>query len=543
MSPRWGSPLNVKARSSESILIVEPTYGVDASQPSVDAPLGSTPASVNYIFRDGAIEPRPMLSARGATPQPFGAVPILGGWDLVSVANVHYPVISSTTRWATYGQSATPNGWSVLSYVSSFGFADPPALASTDYWDFTQIYSAVPDEMIAVAASSSYQSLYCTKSNSTLFSTLTTAPQARYVTAFDNYLVAFNIRQNAANYEQRVQWSDRGNPSNWTGGLSGFEDLLAMPGQGTRIIAQEHRLILFSDSAIWQGVPRDWPYTFSFAPLDSSVGCPYPWSIAETPLGVIFLSKDYQVYLLPKGGGTAQPIGQKLHQSIRNNIDRPERSWAVYDHTYSQYQLFYPSKGGSGTPQKAVFLNIADGSWAPQAFDESGGNISLTRGFEVRLSSSATTWGALGAMTWAQAGVTWADMGGSSEARAVLAGSSSGTLYTFSSTATSDNGTAVESRWRSTGLVGDDPSHQKTVREFRVDYQGDSASSMTVKFSQNLGGSFQQGQALDLPAASGLSQAVAYPYVSARFPQFEISSQGFRYKAFRMYVQFRRGGR
>lgn len=545
MSPRWGTPLRITPRSAESVLIVEPTLGMDSSQPSVDAPLGSTPASINFIFRDGSLEPRPCLSARGSTPQPFGASPMLGGMELVGVSNTRYPLASGTTRWAMYGQASTPNGWSVLSYVSAFGTSDPPALGATDYWDHAQIYYPIRDETIAIGAPGSYQSLYCAQSDTTVFSTLTSAPQARFITAFDNYLVAFNIRQNTVDLVQRVQWSDRGNPSNWTGGLSGFEDLLAMAGQGTRIVAQENRLLLFSDSEIWQGVSRDYPFVFTFGALDSSVGCPYSWTVADTPLGTIFLAKDYQVYLLPKGGGTARPIGQRLHQSIRNAIDHPERAWAVYDHTYSQYQLYYPTKGGSGYPQKAVFLDINTGSWAPQAFDEQGGALSLTRGFEARQSSSATTWGGLQAagVTWAQLGSTWADLAGTSEARSVLAGSSTGTMYNYSSTATSDNGAAVESRWRSTGLTGGDPSHQKTLTELRVDYQADSASSMTVRFSQNLGASFGNSTALDLPASSGLSQTIAYPYIASRYPLFEVSSQGFRFKIYRFFAKYRSGGR
>ncbi len=543
--PRWGTPLRMRARSSESVLVTEPVLGIDTSQPSVDAPLGSSPALVNYILRDGALEPRPMLTLRNTTPQPFGAVPILGGMELVGVSGSRFPIASSTTRWAIYGQAGNPNGWSVLSYVSAFGISNPPALTATDYWDHAQIYSAAVDDNIAIGAASSYQSLYCVQSDTTIFSTLTGAPAAKYVCAYDNYIVAFNIHQGSLDLVQRAQWCDRGNPSNWTGGLAGFEDLLAMQGQGTRILAQENRLVLFSDAEIWQGVPRAFPFTFQFGPLDSSVGGPYSWTICQTPLGVMFLSKDYQVYLLPKGGGTAQPIGQRLHQSIRNAIDRPERAWAVYDHTYSQYQLYYPTKGGLGYPQKAVFLDINSGSWAPQAFDEQGGALALSRGFEVRLSSVQTTWGNLqtAGVRWADLNSTWGDLAGTSEARSVLVGSSTGTLYNYSSTATSDNGTPVESRWRSTGLAGAAPKEQKTVNEWRVDYQGDSASSLTVRFSQTLGASFGLSTALNLPASSGLSQAIAYPYFAARYPMFEVSSQGFRYKLFRFFTQYRPGGR
>lgn len=545
MPARFGAPLGVRIRSAQSVAIFEPVLGLDASQPSVDAPLGSTPASDNYVFRDGALEPRPMLSLRGASPQALGATPILGAHELVSVTNTRFPILSSTTRWEVYNQSGTPNGWSVLSYVSSYGIDSPPALASSEYWDFAQVYQAERDENIAIGAPGSYQTLYCTQSDTTVFSVLTGAPRAKFVTSLNDYVVTFNEREGASDFVQRVRWNDRGSASSWTGGLAGFEDLLSMKGQGTRVMTQDNQLVLFSDEEIWRGVQRDYPFTWAFGQLDASRGCPYSWTIAQTPLGLIFLGKDYQVYLLPKGGGASQPIGQRLHRQIRTTIDRPERAWAAYDNTHSRYQLYYPIRGGSGYPQRAAYLDINSGSWAPQSFDRLSGGISLSRGVEVTLTSSATTWGGLQAagITWANLNMSWAELAGTSEERAILAGSSVGTAYYFNSNATSDNGTPAESRWLSSGLAGAEPSKQKTLTEFRVDYQGDSSSSLSVRFTPNTGGSFAGEVRVNLPAVSGISQAIAYPYIAGRYPAFEVSSEGQRYRLFRFHVTYREGGR
>lgn len=542
---QFGAPLPVRIRSSSSVFLIEPTLGIDASQPSVDAPLGSTPNSDNFIMREGALEPRPCLTLRGPSAQILGNDPVLGAHELVSVTNVRYPIRSGTTRWAVYGLSVTPNDWSVLSYVSSYGINAPPALAATEYWDFAQVYQAERDENIAIGAAGSYQTMYCTQSDTSVFSTLTGAPRAKFVTSLNDYVVGFNIREGTNDYVQRVIWNDRGSASSWTGGLAGHEDLLSMKGQGTRVVTQDNQLVLFSDEEIWRGVQRDYPFTWAFGQLDASRGCPYSWTIAQTPMGLIFLGKDYQVYLLPKGGGPSTPIGQRLHRQIRTSIDQPSRAWAIYDNTHSQYQLYYPIKGGAGYPQRAVYLDINSGSWAPQSFDRLGGGIALTRGVEINLSSSATTWGGLHAagIRWADLGATWAEIAGGSEARAVLVGSSAGTTFYFSSNATSDNGVGVESRWLSTGIGGGDPTKQKTISEFRMDYQADSSSSVTVKFSQTQGASFGVQAQLDLPAVSGISQAIAYTYQASRYPSFEISSQGHRYRAFRFWLKFREGGR
>lgn len=546
----YGLPLQLPNRSLSAVLISEPTLGLDVAQPSVDAPLGSTPSAENFILREGSLEPRPMLALRGTNPQPLGAQPIIGGWEIADVSNNRYPVISSSTRLAWYSTGS----WSQLSYVSANGINSPPAGSSTSFWDATQIYYDRGDQNLAVFANGSYQSLYCWQSNTTVFSTLTGAPPAKWVCGFDNYLVAFNIRDpgsGTSDFVQRVQWSDRGSASSWTGGLSGNEDLLAMRGQGTRIMAQENRLILFSDAEVWQGVTSDFPFVFRFQPLDRSVGCPYSMTAAQTPRGIIFLARNLQTYLLPKEGGPAVPIGQRIHRDIRDTIDAPDRSWAVYDAATDQYQFYYCIQGGSGRPQRALYLNMTEGSWAPQSFDKVSGNLSVTFGFPVTgiaTGSSATTWGGLAAagVRWADLDMSWAELGGvtaTQDARLVYVGSSTGTMYQLSSTATSDNGTPVESRWRSSALAGRDPSRQHTVTEWRMDYQADSASSLTIRFSQTAGSAFEAGRRLNLPAASGISQVIDYPYLPARYPMFEITSEGHRYRAFRFYTTMRRGGR
>lgn len=538
---RFGFPSGLPIpRSKTAVSVVEPVLGLTVDQPSTDAELGSTPDSDNFIMREGGLEPRPCLSLRNTNAQPFTAR-VLGGTEVIDVTGGRYPLVSTTSRMAWHSGGS----WSVLSYVSSYGISDPPAGATTDYWDFAQIYYDQRDENIAVGAIGSYQSLYCWQSNTTVFSSLTGAPRAKYVVPFDNYLLALNVRSNNSDYVQRIQWCDRGSASSWTGGLSGFEDLLDAKGQITRGIRLENRVIVFFEGEIWQGFPVDFPFIFRFQPLDRSVGCPYPWTVAETPRGPVFLGKDYQVYLLPKEGGPAVPIGQRLHRTVRSVLDQPQRSFGVYDSTYGQYQFYYPVKGGSGLPQRGVFLNIAEGSWAPQSFDRSGGNISLTRGFEAQLSSSATTWGGLQAagIRWADMNQSWAELAGASEERAVHLGTSGGTMMYLNSAATSDNGTAVPCYWQSTALLGERPGNQKTVTEVRIDYRADSASSVTLKMSANQGASFDAGLPLTLPTTSALSQAVAYPYAASRYPMLRVESEGHRYRLFRFHVTMREGGR
>jgi len=245
------------------------------------------------------------------------------------------------------------------------------------------------------------------------------------------------------------------------------------------------------------------------------------------------------------------PIGGRFHRSIRETIDVPERAWSVFDQATRQWQLYYPTLGGTGFPQKAVYLNVDEPSWAPQTFDPVGGSLSLTRGFTVTglaQTSAATSWDQAGAagMVWDTTAQTWDSFDTatlSADRRDVYLGSSGGTVYRLDSVATSDVGIPIPNRWRSTALWGEMPGRQKTVTEWRVDYQADSASSLTLRFSQNQGGSFEQAVGVNLPAVSGASQGIAYPYLPARYPQFEISSEGQRFRLFRFTITARIGGR
>lgn len=542
MTPYKGFPLNVRPSGSANVLVANPDLGFDASEPPSDLAPGQSPSFENLILRDGGMEPRPMLTLRNTNPQPFGAIGISGGMEVTDVTNNKFPLVSGTTRLAWYSNTS----WSVLSYVSSNGLSSPPAAQPGDYYDFgAQIYWPLRDEMLAVAGTSSYETLVCWQPNTTVFSNLTSAPRAKYVTALDNFVLAANVRQGNADFVQRVQWSDRGDPSNWTTANSGFADLLDMQGAITRIVPHDNAVVVFSDVEIWRGVRADFPNLFSFTPYDRTVGCPYSWTVAQTPLGLMFLGRDYQVYLLPRGGGSPQPIGQRLHPTIRNAIDRPERAWAAYDHATHHYQLHYAVRGGSSFPQRAVWLNIDGGSWAPQTYDATGGALSVQRGFEIGVTSLTSAWDSMAA-TWDQTLPSWDEMGGASEERVMLVGSSAGTLYYLSSGVTSDNGTVVQSRWRSGALASDgaNPERMQNVTRVDVRYASQSPSNLTLRFSADNGQNFDAGKRVAFGTASIESSARVDLYANAYHPTIELLSEGVRgWRVFGFQVTMRQGGR
>jgi hypothetical protein len=192
-------------------------------------------------------------------------------------------------------------------------------------------------------------------------------------------------------------------------------------------------------------------------------------------------------------------------------------------------------------------LNLTTGKWAPQSFDATGGALALTTAFSSTAPSSAgTTWSAASTagLKWNTVAGTWADQGATDNSVPVTyAAASTGTIGAFSSAATSDLGSDVLCYWQSSSLMGDQPQVQKTIREFRMDYQTNSNSSLTLQWSVNQGASFDAGTGLNLPASSGESQAIQYPYVAARYPSFKVSQQGSRARAERFWIEYTVGGR
>jgi hypothetical protein len=530
-------------RSATTVLIVEPTVGFSVAQPETDLIPGQTPEAVNFFMRDGGLEPRSRLSTVHTNANPLG-VAVTGGVEAISSTGTPYPLISGTTRWAWYSQGS----WSALSYVGSF----TPAPASTDYWDFTQIYDPTTDEMLAVGGCESYHSLYCwsvgTLSNT--FSTLTEAPRAKYVTSFDNFLLAFNVRDVGSaqsRYVQRINWSDRGNPRSWalaTNSLAGFEDLLGATGQGTRIMTMGNRVIVFFESEIWGGYRTTGAASFAFEPIDKEVGTKYSWTIAETPEGLMFLGNDFMLYLLPKDGGKSQAVGKAVQRRLRETIDAPDRAWAQYDETLGAYRLFYAVRGGGGLPSKELCFNLAEANQAPQAY----GNRRLTRGFPAysQSATAAITWDPLesAGYTWDTIPYTWDQMKSTSTAvnRTLFVGSSAGTMYHCSSTESLDDGTVVEAKWRSGALASDTPDRVKNVTTIRVDCQTTNSSHLTIRASRDQGVSFDAGQQVTLPISSQETQVIGWVQTPARYPTIEVSTEDIGLRVYRLWVSMRVGG-
>jgi hypothetical protein len=570
-----------RASSAATIIVVEPA-GIMGAKGPTNMPFGGTPASVfrwpkeaslnytmgaahNFLVQDGALVPRPRLKDPLFTASnPLGTL-VTGGVEVVSSVGTRFQLISGTTRLAYHSN----NSFSPLSYVSSAGRSTPPSMTTQDRVDFCQIYEPTNDEMLAIAsATSSYQTLFCWKSGASIFSSLTQSPSARWVAAFDNFVMAGNVRDSSGSkYGQRVQWSDRGNPFVWTPGaanLAGNQDLLDAKGTIQRIIAQEQRLVIFFDEEIWVGVRDSFPNTFRFTPLDRSRGTIFGKTCAVTPRGIMFLATDSMVYLLPKEGGPAVPVGQQIQQALREDMVNGQLNgnWAIFDEVTGTYQLYIISYlSNLDVPAMAFYMDVETGAWTRQRFenDVTGTGHQLSAGWPgaLALIGSAPTWSSVsGAYTWDTYPGSWeaATATLTPQAKTAFVGSSTGSVYhmNFALGGMDAGNVPVRARWASPMLFTDTPEKQKCVTAFRVDYSTrntDVASVLTVRFSANTGGGSlaQMGNATGIPLAPAnklpASGAVGHVYTTSQYPMFMVTTEASDLKIYRFAIVARVGGR
>lgn len=488
---------------------------------------GSALSMSEFLPLDGKLVARSRLSSLNTV----ALIPSASGIAVQTYSLFNTPPslwISGTT---THAILATSGGSiSQASFVSANGFGSSALVGATSlYWQYAQIFSATLNENMLIAANSG-QSLICLyqtgglQTGKPLYSFLTGAPQAVAVDVFDNYLLAFNIRnQNAAS---RIQWCARGDPSNWTGEGSGFEDLLEMKGRGTAVRGTEDgRVYLFTTHEIWYGIRAAYPAQFQFFPYHSSVGCANPRTIQATQAGYLFLGSDRQLYLLPRGGGELAPIATSLTPILRTlfqSLSNDKPCWAVYDEKTHIYHLFAATS--SSGQARGFVVNPATGEWG-YAYDNGVLN----------------------------------DNGNGVCARTVIPNtlqpenlffvSSEGTVYSTKSFLPadrpgSDSTATVTAYWQSTPLAADLPGSYKQVVAVEIDYQTTSRSTLTLKMSVDGGATYESvGQAVALPAATYADRARAEVYTGGAFPTLEISSNSPTFALHRLDVSLNLGGR
>jgi hypothetical protein len=516
---KFGFPPKQGAPSTTTVRMVPLSQGVkqDVAWP-LQQP-GSAVSLVNFLPVGGKLVPRSRCSSLNTIRIPTVDKSING------IAESYFADGNATAIWLSAGTQhavLTSNGSiSLASFVSSFGLG-AASIADGDQRQYAPVFlGSFNENVLLTVLTDSYDTvmaLYQTGGSPTgrpLFSYLTSAPQTRSLAVYDNYVIAWNVATTAGTFISRVQWSQRGNPSNWTGEGSGFEDLLAMRGRGKAVHAtSDGRLILFGDAEVWYGLSAPYPSQFQFAPLDSSVGCPYPGTIVDTDEGLLFLGSDLALRLLPKGGGASTVVSAAIADTLqmtKSGIGNPY-SWGVYEPATRIYHLFIESTTLSF---RGIVVNVATGEWGFSDYNANAPQVGLA----IHRSNSAF----------------------GSDIR-LLFGNSTGTVFSDNSKIHLENGSVVTSKYQSQPVAADLAGGHKLLNKVCLDYRATSKATVTLNISGDAY-SYQSAGVMSLVSAPVAGRVHQDVYRGGQTPTIEFTSTSTGYELHRVDVNVGLNGR
>ncbi len=412
----------------------------------------------NMTLREGYIEPRSGLS------QPDALEP--------AVETIDYMARTFTTldeELIVIGNDEihrTASG-QLFSYTTLTG----PSLTSIDpidgtldkYWDSANAYDAATRQNLFVFTNGSnvanHPMIHNTGGTSyvTLDSFLSSGESRAYlIEAFDDRLIFFkSVDSKGTLNNTRVRWSVRGDPSDFSNEGSGFEDLFDMAGTGTALVAEESRLILMSETEVWQATPRRDAFSFDFDAINRSIGCQLPRSVVKTPVGVFFISGGSILNRI--AGSVIRPVSRKINNFLQD-ISAIRQIWCEYNDINRSLWIFF------STDERT---SLADGiDQAIEIYiDTLEPQNDGTDDFEFVL-HKFNNFQLLAGAQFYHSGDFTADVRGSSS---LVVGSSKGTVLQFRSDQTTDSGTTFAAIWQSPKLRSKDPNTKEAISEVWFD--------------------------------------------------------------------------
>lgn len=520
-------------KSAYTQVRVAPVDGYTDS-PDLQTSPGSITSGRNVWIWQNRLQPRPRLQQLG-TSNPLGDAPT-GAFVYNDVNGAPYVVVASTDT-VSYLNGST---WQPLTYVS--GTSNLPLSGGANDLVFgASVYLPRADTNLGIITNG-VDPLFAWggPSNGTGFSTLTQAPIAKDVALYDTRCMAWNVRylSSTSQLVTRIQWSVKGNPEDWTSIGAGYQDLFDMAGVGTRVIARIDEIMVCTDQEIWRGAAIGPPFDFSFTPFSRTLGVPYARCAIDTPDGFFWVGRDLMVYRIqPYYWSQIEKVGAAIQRLLHNSVTAPEKMFFGYHADAKQLTLYYQDQNDAGV-QHGITLNTITGTWTPQQFSQQ-----LVTAFTSPVISSSTQWDQLPGSFAAQT-MTYNQLLGTTSDFNEATISSTGTVYIHEhpSNQATDDGIAVEQEAQLGALFAAMPERRKFVDTIRLDARCDSASSMSVAISPDLGNTFPVEQQFALSVQSATSQQIMRCGVDGVYHMVRLRSTGGAWEVMGLTVRGKVGG-
>lgn len=516
--------------------VFRPELGFSAAEPPEKLEPGFSPAMRNIVINGGHIRPRSGLSTFAGHPLDD---PVVGGDEFFDVRGNPFDLSLSSSSVAAY--DASSDDWSELSYAPVDANLTPSG-TSRDYWATAAVYDGQQDRELAVFTNNqNFPKFWEVDSSQDFYSDFSFARSflsaARDVTEADQRLVWFNVEENGTRRPVRVVWSSRGNPADYQlppNGTAGFEDIPDMRGRGHTAVANDDDLVLFTDQEIWRGRATRDLYAFEFAPITRKVATPYENTITKTPLGIVFVGEDFEIYAL-RGNSSLDILSapgreqkSRLRQHLKDVVADEERMFGVYNIRERRFELYFPDTNSTdGYPNRALYFHLENAAWSEQRF---GAEITWGHGFtDPDERADDATWDEISTQ-WDNKNELWDESTKVKGTLRPLLYSSDATAYRTRSSETLDDGATMDVRWRSHGLQLGKDGRINTMRRTEVDevwmeYRSDQTSEVSMYMTSDGGDNFQSGFTM-ITEDTESDQFFAPVYAEGRAPQFEVRMQG-----------------
>jgi hypothetical protein len=346
---------------------INPIGGINTDLPSTELENFVSPNSQNVTFHKYTVDSRNGLKVLGDQDNLTG-IPT-GIWEYIRANQTRYLLVLTTDGFFRY-KPATGT-WEDLNADDLLTISSNPTdFATGTYFpqggDDMYIVTNQVDPIMKWEGSES--------SDAEVLGGLSTGAgdpitiKADIVRTYMDYLILLNTEEDGTRIAQRVRWSDTGKPEVFTGGTSGFSDIIS---KGAGIKASEmlrEILYIYMENSIvafnWIGGTSVFRWTITVP----ETGLAASRTVAEFGDFHIFLGYD-SVYMFDGTQRLMSISDGRVNEGIINavNYDNIENAFAVVDKKFGLYSLYLPS-GGAYWPLTRWTYDISTQTWAKSEF-------------------------------------------------------------------------------------------------------------------------------------------------------------------------------
>lgn len=206
------------------------------------------------------------------------------------------------------------------------------------------------------------------------FVDLTNWPASTYckwMNAYKNFLIAYNITEGASNYKARIKWSDLADPGALPGSwdetdlttLAGESDEAEKGGQILTARTLKDVNFIYLDASVWYMWPRNDLRIFNIKEFNNEMGIIGSHALDELFGAHYFVTQEDVVR--NNGRNLESIIDKRNRQWLFNNLkeDYVRRTRVVSNHLNKEIWVCFADQNSTGWLNQALVYNVVEQTW------------------------------------------------------------------------------------------------------------------------------------------------------------------------------------